>query len=53
MISPATGGADTKWFDEFYKECKELGCRIDYLATHLYKGSPQERIKQLQNYSER
>ena len=53
MISPATGGADTDWFDEFYEECLIIGCRIDYLATHLYSGSPQERIEQLKAYSER
>ena len=53
MISPATGHADTEWFDEFYAECKILGCRIDMLATHLYSGSPQERIEKLRKYSKR
>ena len=53
MVSPATGSADTVWFDEFWAECKRLGCRIDYLATHLYKGSPDARIKKLKAYSER
>ena len=44
MVSPATGHVDTEWFDVFWAECQKLGCRIDYLATHLYRGTPDERI---------
>ena len=53
-MSPATGHADTEWFDEFWLQCEILGCRynmyiqyvsldtdyrIDYLATHWYKST--------------
>ena len=53
MVSPATGHVDTEWFDVFWAECQKLGCRIDYLATHLYRGTPDERIEKLKKYSER
>ena len=53
MISPATAHVDTEWFDEFWDECQKLECRIDYLATHQYSGSPLQRIEELQKYSER
>ena len=53
MVSPATAGASEKWFDKFWNKCQELGCRIDYLATHMYKGTPDERIEKLKAYSER
>lgn len=44
LVSPAaskcthvTGchGDAMEWFDEFFENCK--GCRVDYLATHMYK----------------
>jgi len=38
LIAPATGNVDTEWFDAFWEACLELGCRIDYLATHDYEG---------------
>ena len=53
MISPATGHADTEWFDAFWEECFILNCRIDYLATHLYTGTVDERMAQLKAYSQR
>jgi len=53
LISPATGHADTEWMDQFMQNCTQLGCRIDVLATHLYKGSPNERMAQLEAYSNR
>ena len=27
LVSPATGHADTEWFDEFWLQCQILGCR--------------------------
>ena len=46
MVSPATGHADTEWFDQFWAECALLGCRFDYLATHFYDASSaQNTIK--------
>ena len=53
MVSPATGHADTEWFDEFWEECLRLECRIDYLATHLYTGTVDERMDKLHKYSQR
>ena len=46
LVSPATGHADTEWFDQFWAECALLGCRFDYLATHFYDArSAQNTIK--------
>ena len=53
IVSPATGNADTEWMDEFMAECDKLNCRIDYLATHLYKGTVDERMTILKEYSQR
>ena len=53
IVSPATGNVDTEWMDEFMSECDKLNCRIDYLATHLYKGTVDERMKKLKDYSQR
>ena len=54
MISPAPAGLHTDWMDEFMENCEKLNCRIDYLATHLYKGkSVQDRIEKLRAVSER
>ena len=44
---------DTEWFDEFWEECLILECRIDYIATHLYTGTIDERMKKLKDYSQR
>jgi len=38
MVSPATANYDTEWMDQFWQHCQNLGCRIDYLATHCYTG---------------
>jgi len=55
LVSPATGHADTEWFDEFWLQCEILGCRIDYLATHWYKSTQgaELTINTLRDYSER
>jgi len=53
MVSPATGHMDTDWMDAFMEACELLDCRIDYLATHQYTGSPDEIIGKLEAYSKR
>jgi len=42
LVSPAPAGGKTSWFDPFFEACEVLGCRIDYLATHDYKGDVEE-----------
>lgn len=42
LVSPATGHADTEWFDLFWAECELLGCRFDFLATHFYDARSAE-----------
>ena len=35
------GGRAEEWFDAFFRECDKLGgCRMEYIATHLYTGAP-------------
>ena len=53
MVSPATGHMDTEWMDAFMEACKLLECRIDYLATHQYTGTPSEIMSKLEAYSNR
>ena len=54
LVAPATGHADTEWFDAFMAECEVLGCRIDYLATHYYTpDSAEEMMTILKDYSDR
>ena len=53
MISPATGHVDTEWFDVFWDVCLLLECRFDYIATHLYTGTVDERMDQLKAYAQR
>ena len=54
LVSPATAGVDTDWFDAFMAECEILGCRIDYLATHHYTAaSADQMMRLLKNYSDR
>ena len=49
-MSPATGHADTEWFDQFWAECALLGCRFDFLATHFYDArSAENTIKVTQS----
>ena len=39
LVSPSAAPPNTQeWFDEFFDICKELGCRVDYVATHSYTG---------------
>jgi len=53
LIAPATGHADTEWFDAFWDHCQELGCRIDFLATHMYDGDADIVMSTLEEYSRR
>ena len=51
-MSPATGHADTEWFDQFWAECALLGCRFDFLATHFYDARSAEntiKVTQIQS----
>ena len=49
LVSPApAGGRNTAWFDPFFAACEELGCRIDYLATHNYQGEVEEVMADLE-----
>ena len=47
LVSPATAGVDTDWFDAFMAECEILGCRIDYLATHHYTAASADQMMKL------
>ena len=54
LVSPSCSGANTVWMDEFMNICEDLGCRIDYIATHIYpKGTVTSAMNTLKNYSER
>ena len=53
LVSPAPANANTKWMDAFMAACEPLGCRIDYLATHIYTGTPNEIMTRLKEFSER
>jgi len=48
LVSPAPAGGNTNWFDPFFEECKILGCRIDYLATHDYDGNADHVMNRLE-----
>jgi len=48
LVSPAPAGGNTNWFDPFFQACEELGCRIDYLATHDYDGNAKHVMNRLE-----
>jgi len=48
LVSPAPAGGNTNWFDPFFQACEELGCRIDYLATHDYEGKANHVMNRLE-----
>jgi len=48
LVSPAPAGGNTNWFDPFFEACEELGCRIDYLATHDYEGKANHVMNRLE-----
>jgi hypothetical protein len=55
IVSPSPARCDgpnclcstEKWFDEFFANCS--GCRVDYLATHMYSCNPYETMEFLEN----
>lgn len=57
LVSPATAGNGTQWFDEFFAACKSLygptGCRISYLAAHDYSCMPTTTMTYLQGLYQR
>lgn len=57
LVSPATAGNGTKWYDEFFGNCSKLygaqGCRISYLATHDYSCTPSSTMSYLKNLHDR
>jgi len=57
LISPsaAPGGSSSveEWFDEFFEICEELGCRVDYLATHSYTGNAKYDVDSCNNLYQR
>jgi len=48
LVSPAPAGGNTNWFDPFFEACENLGCRIDYLATHDYEGNVDHVMNRLE-----
>jgi hypothetical protein len=54
LVSPCASAPNTtQWFDEFFDMCKELGCRIDYLATHSYTCNAERDIDFVNELHER
>eukprot|EP00658_Telonema_sp_P-2_P033542 TRINITY_DN24599_c0_g1_i1.p1 TRINITY_DN24599_c0_g1~~TRINITY_DN24599_c0_g1_i1.p1 ORF type:complete len:344 (-),score=60.70 TRINITY_DN24599_c0_g1_i1:328-1359(-) len=57
LVSPATAGNGTQWYDEFFAACKKLygksGCRIAYLATHDYSCTATSTLKYLEGLYKR
>jgi len=48
LASPAPAGGNLNWFDPFFEICESLGCRIDFIATHDYRG----HVNQVMNHLE-
>ena len=57
LVSPATAGDGTSWFDEFFAECKTLygptGCNISYVAVHDYSCTASTTMKYLKSIHDR
>jgi len=57
LVSPCASAAHKEdaiaWFDQFFDICSELGCRIDYLATHDYSGNVDMVMDALYNLYQR
>lgn len=57
LVSPATAGNGTAWYDLFFATCKQLygpsGCRISFLATHDYSCTPSSTLSYLKMLNER
>ena len=57
LVSPATAGNGTPWYDDFFANCTALygdkGCRITYLATHRYSCTPNHTMAYLKSLYDR
>ena len=53
FVSPSCSSTTSPWMDEFMTECDKLNCKIDYLAAHMYLGTPNQRLNKLKNFSEK
>ena len=57
LVSPATAGNGTTWYDDFFANCTALygdkGCRITYLATHCYSCTPNHTMAYLKSLYDR
>merc|ERR1719334_649205 len=49
LVSPAPAGGNNDWFDEFFEYCDVLGCRVDYLAYHDYRGNANQVMNKLES----
>jgi len=52
LVSPAPAGGGIDWLDKFFEYCDVLGCRVDYVATHDYRGDADKvmaRLEQIYN----
>merc|ERR1719266_899628 len=50
LVSPATSlkpDGEMVWLDEFLALCEDLGCRIDYIAVHVYQRNPGHIMEML------
>ena len=46
LVSPTTAGPNFKWYDDFFRLCH--GCRIDFIAAHMYRCDANEIMSYLQ-----
>ena len=54
LVSPCASAPNTtEWFDEFFSICEELGCKIDYLASHSYTCNAEKDLDFVNDLYER
>ena len=46
LVSPAVASSNFHWYDEFFRLCQ--GCRVDFVAAHMYKCDANEIMRYLQ-----
>ena len=51
LVSPVAAGKAINWYDEFFRLCH--GCRIDYVAAHLYSCNANEIMSYLHQLYQR
>ena len=51
LISPATAATNFQWYDDFFRLCD--GCKIDYIAAHMYHCDANEIMTYLERLYER